>query len=155
MMDLVTSGKLKFSQKFIFRLALTLKPYHIERWNSLWMNVSTDTGKEPTFIQIVGGKDFFCVEMTHFPIPISSFLRLEWLAWGSFMVAQITTWLHVWQITRSFPKGVWGLGTRLRTAMDEEVKLPSMCDHEQNCGFILFDLRVVRHNNGSDLKVCN
>ena len=28
--DLVTKGKLKFSQKFILRLALTLKPYNIE-----------------------------------------------------------------------------------------------------------------------------
>ena len=89
--------------------------------------------------KLVGIRIFLCwfdMEMTHF---ISSFIRLEWLVWGSLMVAQITTWLHVWQITRmtSFPKGVWDLGTRLRTAMDEEVKLPSMCDHEQNCGFIL------------------
>ena len=30
MIDLVTRGKLKFSKKFIFRLALTLKPYNIE-----------------------------------------------------------------------------------------------------------------------------
>jgi len=41
MIDLVKKGKLKFSKKFIFRLALTLKPYNIEHWNSLWMNIST------------------------------------------------------------------------------------------------------------------
>ena len=55
MIDLVTKGKLKFSKKSIFRLALTLKPYDIECWNSLWMNVSTDTVKEPIFVQIGGG----------------------------------------------------------------------------------------------------
>ena len=60
MIDLVTRGKLKFSKKFIFHLALTLKPYNIERWNSLWINVSTDTVKEPIFIQIGGDKDFLC-----------------------------------------------------------------------------------------------
>ena len=35
------------------------KPYKIERWNSLWINVSTDTVQEPIFVQIGGGKDYF------------------------------------------------------------------------------------------------
>ena len=64
MIDLVTRGRLKFSKKFIFCQAITLKPNNIERCNSLWINVSTDTVKEPIFIQIGGGKDFFCADLT-------------------------------------------------------------------------------------------
>ena len=43
MVNLVTIGKLKISEKSIFRLVLTLKPYISECCNSLWVNISTDT----------------------------------------------------------------------------------------------------------------
>ena len=59
MVDLVTIGKLKISEKSIFRLVLTLNPYIAERLNSLWVNISTDTGYKPSFVQIGEGKDFF------------------------------------------------------------------------------------------------
>ena len=50
MIDLVTRGKLKFSNS---------EAIQQECWNSLWINVSIDTVKEPIFIQIGGGKNFF------------------------------------------------------------------------------------------------
>ena len=40
--DLVTRGKVKIFLKIYFCLALTVKPYNIECWNSLCINVSTE-----------------------------------------------------------------------------------------------------------------
>ena len=58
MVDLVKIGKLKISEKSIFHLVVTLKSYIAECWNSLWVNIATDTVYKPGFIQIGKGKDF-------------------------------------------------------------------------------------------------
>ena len=58
MVDLVTAGKLNFS---IFCLVPILKPYSAKCWNSLHVNIETDT---LSFIQIGEGKDFFGVDLT-------------------------------------------------------------------------------------------
>ena len=42
-------------------LAVTLKPYNIYCWNWLWANISRDTMKKPSFVQICGGRVFVCV----------------------------------------------------------------------------------------------
>ena len=64
MIDLVTRGKLKFPPKLCFRLALTLKPHNIERWKSLWINVSTDKCFKNHFSFKLVGVRIFCVDLT-------------------------------------------------------------------------------------------